>query len=142
MLHQIEADFPPHTPRAAGSPNVLEGIKIVDFTHFIAGPFATMMLADMGADVIKVEAIGRGDEFRYYPPRHPDDASLGAPYLWSNRNKRSIAIDLKSPEGVRIAHELIATADIVAENFSTGVMDRLFAGPLDRERSQGLRLVR
>lgn len=128
MLNRLEAEFPAHTPRAAGAPSALAGIKVVDFTHFIAGPFATMMLADMGADVIKVEAIGRGDEFRYYPPRHPGDASLGAPYLWSNRNKRSIAIDLKSPEGMQIALDLIATADIVAENFSTGVMERLGLG--------------
>ncbi len=75
-----------------------------------------MILADMGADVIKVEAIGSGDAYRYYPPAHPDDATLGGPYLWCNRNKRSIALDLKSPEGQQIARELIAGADVVAEN--------------------------
>jgi crotonobetainyl-CoA:carnitine CoA-transferase CaiB-like acyl-CoA transferase len=122
------AEFPEHSPRAAGAPKALGGIRVVDFTHFIAGPFATMILADMGADVIKIEAPGRGDEFRYYPPRHPDNPTLGAPYLWANRNKRSIALDLKSPDGLQVARELIATADIVAENFSTGVMERLGLG--------------
>src|SRR4051812_48902431 len=96
MLNQLEAEFPEHVPRPAGAPKALDGIRVVDFTHFIAGPFATMMLADMGADVIKIEAVGRGDEFRYYPPSHPENESLGVPYLWANRNKRSIAIDLKS----------------------------------------------
>lgn len=124
MIDNFEADFPLHQPRPGGAPLALEGVRVIDFTHFIAGPFATMIMADMGAEVIKVEATGRGDEFRYYPPRHPDDPTLGAPYLWANRNKRSIAIDLKSAEGVAIARELIATADVVAENFSTGVMAR------------------
>ncbi len=128
MLNDLEDDFPEHKPRPATAPKALDGIRVVDFTHFIAGPFATMMLADMGADVIKIEAPGRGDEFRYYPPAHPDESTLGAPYLWANRNKRSIALDLKSDTGRQIALELIATADIVAENFSTGVMNRLGLG--------------
>ncbi|MEP7101590.1 MAG: CoA transferase, partial [Burkholderiales bacterium] len=124
MLSELEKDFPAHTPRQAGAPTPLNGIRVVDLTHFIAGPFATMMLANMGADVIKIEATGRGDEFRYYPPAHPDDKTYGVPYLWANRNKRSIAIDLKSPRGVQIVKEMIANADVVAENFSTGVMQR------------------
>lgn len=128
MLKNLEAEFPEHTPRPAGAPKALDGIRVVDFTHFIAGPLATMILADMGADVIKVEAVERGDDFRYYPPRHPADATMGAPYLWANRNKRSVALNLKSPEGVAVAKQLIATADIVTENFSTGVMERLGLG--------------
>jgi crotonobetainyl-CoA:carnitine CoA-transferase CaiB-like acyl-CoA transferase len=127
-IQQRLAEFPEHRPRPAGAPLPLAGIRVIDFTHFIAGPLATMMLADMGADVVKVEAIGAGDAYRYYPPAHPDDATLGAPYLWCNRNKRSIALDLKSAEGQQIARELIAGADVVAENFSTGVMDRLGLG--------------
>jgi crotonobetainyl-CoA:carnitine CoA-transferase CaiB-like acyl-CoA transferase len=123
MMDNIEADFPEHTPRPSHAPKALEGIRVVDFSHFIAGPFATMMLADMGAEVIKIEAPGRGDDLRRYPPVHAD-LKYGAPFLWTNRNKRSVALDLKTPAGVEIARELIATADVVVENFSTGVMER------------------
>jgi len=124
MLDQLEAEFPEHTPRPADAPKALEGIRVVDFSHFIAGPLATMILADMGAEVIKIEAPGRGDDLRRYPPVHPD-LMHGAPFLWTNRNKRSVAIDLKSPEGLQIVRDLIAKADVVVENFSTGVMERL-----------------
>lgn len=127
LLQNLEADFPEHTPRPAGAPTALQGIRVVDFTHFIAGPFATMILADMGADVIKIEPPGRGDDFRQYPPVH-SELGQGAPFLWSNRNKRSVALDLKSPAGIAVARELIATADVVAENFSTGVMERFGLG--------------
>jgi crotonobetainyl-CoA:carnitine CoA-transferase CaiB-like acyl-CoA transferase len=123
MLDQLEAEFPEYAPRPSQAPTALAGIRVVDFSHFIAGPFATMILADMGAEVIKIEAPGRGDDLRRYPPLHPE-LGHGAPFLWTNRNKRSLAIDLKSPEGVAIARELIATADVVVENFSTGVMER------------------
>jgi crotonobetainyl-CoA:carnitine CoA-transferase CaiB-like acyl-CoA transferase len=123
MLDQLEAEFPEYTPRPPQAPTALQGIRVVDFSHFIAGPFATMILADMGAEVIKIEAPGRGDDLRRYPPVHPE-LKHGAPFLWTNRNKRSLAIDLKSPEGVAIARALIATADVVVENFSTGVMER------------------
>ena len=123
MMDNIEADFPEHTPRPSHAPKALEGIRVVDFSHFIAGPFATMILADMGAEVIKIEAPDRGDDLRRYPPVHAD-LKYGAPFLWTNRNKRSVALDLKTPAGVEIARELIATADVVVENFSTGVMER------------------
>jgi len=123
MLDQIETDFPEHKPRPAGAPKALAGIRVIDFSHFIAGPFATMILADMGADVIKIELPGRGDDLRRYPPVH-DDLKHGAPFLWTNRNKRSVALNLKLPQAVAIARELIATADVVVENFSTGVMER------------------
>lgn len=128
MLSRLEEEFPEPTPRRSGAPKALDGIRIADFTHFIAGPFATMMLADMGADVVKIEAPGRGDEYRYYPPAHPAEETMGAPYLWANRNKRSIALDLKSEGGKQIALDLIKQADIVVENFSTGVMERLGLG--------------
>jgi crotonobetainyl-CoA:carnitine CoA-transferase CaiB-like acyl-CoA transferase len=121
MMHNIEAEFPEHTPRPPDAPKALQGIRVVDFSHFIAGPFATMILADMGAEVIKIEAPGRGDDLRRYPPVDAD-LEYGAPFLWTNRNKRSVALDLKTPAGVEIARELIATADVVVENFSTGVM--------------------
>ena len=124
MLDRLEAEFPEHTLRPAHAPKALEGIRVIDFSHFIAGPLATMILADMGAEVIKVEAPGRGDDLRRYPPLHPD-LNYGAPFLWTNRNKRSVAIDLKSPEGLETVRELIGKADVVVENFTTGVMDRL-----------------
>jgi crotonobetainyl-CoA:carnitine CoA-transferase CaiB-like acyl-CoA transferase len=123
MLDQLETDFPEHAPRPAGAPKALEGIRVVDFTHFIAGPLATMILADMGAETIKIEAPGRGDDLRRYPPLHPD-LKHGAPFLWTNRNKRSVAIDLKSPDGLQVVRQMIAKADVVVENFSTGVMAR------------------
>ena len=122
-MDNIEAEFPEHTRRPSDAPKALGGIRVVDFSHFIAGPFATMILADMGADVIKVEAPGRGDDLRRYPPLHTE-LKHGAPFLWTNRNKRSVALDLKSADGVAVARELIATADVVVENFSTGVMER------------------
>src|ERR1700742_3184887 len=107
MLDQLESEFPTHTPRPSHAPKALEGIRVVDFSHFIAGPVATMILADMGAEVIKIEAPGRGDDLRRYPRVHPD-LKLGAPFLWTNRNKQSVAVDLKSPEGVEIGGQLIA----------------------------------
>ncbi len=123
MLDNIEAEFPEHTPRRPGAPKALEGIRVVDFSHFIAGPFATMILADMGAEVVKIEPPGRGDDLRRYPPVHPE-LKQGAPFVWTNRNKQSVALDLKMPDGIAVARDLIATADVVVENFSTGVMER------------------
>jgi crotonobetainyl-CoA:carnitine CoA-transferase CaiB-like acyl-CoA transferase len=127
ILSEQQADFPEYRPRPAGAELALQGVRVVDFTHFIAGPFATMILADMGAEVIKVEAPGRGDDFRQYPPMEPAFGG-GAPFLWCNRNKRSIALDLKSPDGLGLARQLIAKADVVIENFSTGVIERLGLG--------------
>ena len=121
------SDFPEYQPRPKGARLPLEGIRIVDFTHFIAGPLATTILADMGADVVKVEAPGKGDDFRQYPPFN-EDLGSGPPFIWTNRNKRSISLDLKSPGGQKLALQLIAKADVVVENFSTGVMDRLGLG--------------
>ena len=123
-LARAAAEFPRHEPRPPGAPTALQGIRVVDFTHFIAGPLATMILADMGADVIKVEPPARGDELRYYPPAVPGLQSQGGPFVWSNRNKRSVALDLKADDALAVVRELIAQADVVVENFSTGVMQR------------------
>lgn len=120
-------EFPLHRRRSPSAPLALQGIRVVDFTHFIAGPYATMVLADMGADVVKIEAPGRGDDFRQYPPVIPELGG-GAPFAWTNRNKRSVALDLKSREGLALAHDLIRKADVVVENFSTGVIERLGLG--------------
>lgn len=100
----------------------LNGIRIIDFSHFIAGPFATQILADCGADVVKIESAAEGDNFRAYPPHVGGE---GVPYLWTNRNKQSVALDLKNPKGRETALALIDSADVLVENFSTGVMDRL-----------------
>lgn len=112
----------PPRPRPAGAPLPLQGLRVLDFSHFIAGPYCTMMLADFGADVIKIESTDGGDAFRNYPPHMEGE---GVPYLWANRNKRSVSLDLKSPEGRAIALELASGADVIVENFSTGVMQRL-----------------
>jgi crotonobetainyl-CoA:carnitine CoA-transferase CaiB-like acyl-CoA transferase len=120
-------EFPLHRQRSASAPLALQGIRVVDFTHFIAGPYATMILADMGADVVKIEAPGRGDDFRQYPPVIAEFGG-GAPFAWTNRNKRSVALDLKSHDGLAVAHDLIRKADVVVENFSTGVIERLGLG--------------
>jgi crotonobetainyl-CoA:carnitine CoA-transferase CaiB-like acyl-CoA transferase len=124
MLESIDTDLPEHRPRCPGAQHPLDGIRVVDFSHFIAGPFATMILADMGAEVIKVEAPGGGDDLRRYPPVHPE-LDQGAPFAWSNRNKKSVALDLKSPHGIAVARDLIRNADVLVENFSAGVMHRL-----------------
>src|SRR5690606_15874897 len=111
--------LPPYRPRPRGAATALAGVRVVDFTHFIAGPLATMILADMGADVIKIEKAAGGDDFRRF---RPERGGIGAPFLWTNRNKRSVALDLTRPEAQAVARELIDTADIVVENFSGGVM--------------------
>jgi crotonobetainyl-CoA:carnitine CoA-transferase CaiB-like acyl-CoA transferase len=108
------SDLPTETP--------LMDLCVVDFTHFIAGPFCTMILADFGADVIKIEAPEWGDGFRQYPPHRDGE---GAAYLWTNRNKASVTLDLKTQTGRDVALALIEKADVVVENFSTGVMQRL-----------------
>lgn len=109
-------------PRTAPAP--LQGLRVADFTHFIAGPLATMNLADFGAEVIKIEAPERGDDFRHYPTVDPEIPAQGSAFLWSNRNKKSLALDMKSEAGLAIAKELISQADVLVENFSTGVMER------------------
>ncbi len=100
----------------------MAGVRVIDFTHFIAGPLATMMLADLGADVVKIESPGRGDEQRHFPPLDDRLAGQGPTFLWANRNKRSIVLDLKTPAGRSVALDLIAKADVLVENFSSGVM--------------------
>lgn len=124
MIDSLESEFPAHTPRPAGAPKALQGIRVLDFGHYVAAPLGSMILADMGADVIKVESPGRGDEFRHYGPVPQETPAQGAPFMWSNRNKRSVAVNLKSPAGLALVKELIANADVLCENFSTGVMDR------------------
>ena len=102
----------------------LSRLKVVDFTQIAAGPTCTMMLADLGADVIKVEAPA-GELGRAFFPYVEGESVT---FMAMNRNKRSIALDLKSPEDLRVARELIASADVVVESFRPGVMKRLSLG--------------
>jgi crotonobetainyl-CoA:carnitine CoA-transferase CaiB-like acyl-CoA transferase len=99
----------------------LGGLRVIDFTHFIAGPMATMILADAGADVIKIEKP-KGDDQRYFAPSEASLDGQGASFLWANRNKRSITLDLKTDEGRAIAQALVRDADVVVENFTSRVM--------------------
>lgn len=104
----------------------LDGVKVLDLSRTLAGPFCTMMLGDMGADVIKVEQPGSGDESRRFTPPSWNDESCY--YLSSNRNKRSITVNLKSTEGKAIIMKLVRDADILVENFRTGTMEKLGLG--------------
>ncbi len=104
----------------------LNGVRVIAFEHAWAGPYGTMMLADMGADVVKVEPPGLGDHVRAWTRN--DLEGLSPHFLSVNRNKRSIVLDLKNEEGLRLARELIAQANVVVENFSPGTMDSLGLG--------------
>ena len=107
----------------------LEGLKVLDLTHGVAGPYCTMVLGDLGCDIIKVEKPERGDATRYMNVSekfHADIPRVGGDYFLAiNRNKRAISVELKSPEGRRICEELAAWADIVVQNFRPGVTARL-----------------
>lgn len=100
-------------------------VRVVDFTRVLAGPWATQVLGDQGFDVIKIEALD-GDETRHFLPLKDGESVY---FACTNRNKRSIALDLKAPAGVDVARRLIATADVVVENFRPGVLSRLGLDP-------------
>ncbi len=104
----------------------LAGVKVLDLTQIMAGPMCTMLLADMGANVIKIERPGSGDDTRRMGSRLTGDIAAG--FLALNRNKRSIALDLRSEAGKAVFRRMAETADIVAENFRPGVMARLGLG--------------
>ena len=103
---------------------ILQGVRILDCTRNIAGPVATMLAAEMGADVIKVEPPG-GDEMRQWPP-FVDGESVY--FVSCNRGKRSIAIDFKSAEGQQLFHRLLATADVMVENYRPGTLEKMGLG--------------
>ncbi|MBC8225489.1 CoA transferase [Candidatus Bathyarchaeota archaeon] len=106
--------------------SALQGVRIVDLTQHLAGPFCTMLLADMGAEVIKVEPPW-GDASRT-SPQYPSIEGQNAYFMFVNRNKRSVVLDLKSEKGVEVLKKLVETSDVVIENFRPGVMDRLGIG--------------
>ncbi len=112
------------TPFPASSLS-LDGIRVIDLSRVIAGPWCGALLADLGADVVKVEDTGPGDESRTWPPHKDGEA---AAYLLFNRNKRGIALDLKTPEAVEVVKRLVKDADVVIENFRTGTMESFGLG--------------
>jgi crotonobetainyl-CoA:carnitine CoA-transferase CaiB-like acyl-CoA transferase len=105
-------------------PGALEGVRVLDLTTMVAGPVAAMMLADQGADVIKVESPS-GDLMRHFAFGR---GGVSASFLSCNRNKRSIAVDLKNTEGLQIVHKLIGTADVLMHNFRPGAAERIGLG--------------
>jgi crotonobetainyl-CoA:carnitine CoA-transferase CaiB-like acyl-CoA transferase len=106
-------------------PLALDGIRVVDLSRVIAGPWCGALLSDLGADVIKVEDTGGGDESRTWPPYKDGET---AAYLLFNRNKRAMTLDLKAPEGVEVVKTLVKGADVVIENFRTGTMESFGLG--------------
>jgi crotonobetainyl-CoA:carnitine CoA-transferase CaiB-like acyl-CoA transferase len=103
----------------------LSGIRVLDLTRVLAGPFASMMLADMGAEVIKIEEPGKGDDTRHWPPFVGGEATY---FMSVNRGKRSVTLNLKAPEGQAILRKLVTKSDVVMENFRAGTMDKLGFG--------------
>ena len=107
----------------AEDPTMLGGVRVLDLSRVIAGPYCATLMADLGADVVKVERPGRGDDLRAWR-----GDGMSATYAAINRNKRCVAIDLQRPEGARLAFELARRADVVVENFLPGVAGRLGVG--------------
>ncbi|MDP9298138.1 MAG: CoA transferase [Actinomycetota bacterium] len=121
-----------------GSRAPLEGTRVLDLSRVLAGPLATMILADLGADVIKVERPGEGDDTRHWgPPFSGDDAAY---FLSLNRNKRSVVVDLKAPQGIEAVRRLAGGSDVLIENFRPGLMSSLGIALADL-RSANPRLV-
>ena len=106
----------------------LTGIRIVDLTSMISGPVATMMLADQGADVIKVESLS-GDLVR---GAGPNRAGITSTFISSNRSKRAIAVDLKTTAGAQVLRELVKTADVLVQNFRPGTIERMGFGSVSK----------
>lgn len=107
------------------APGPLHGIRVLDLTSMISGPTTTLMLADQGADVIKIENPRGGDHTRAVSTKRN---GLSASFVNNNRNKRSLTLNLKDPRGVEIFHRLASDADVVAQNFRPGVADRIGVG--------------
>ena len=105
----------------------LEGIKVLDLTHMLAGPYAGMVLADLGADVVKVEPLGTGEMTRGLLSDDPNNSfkGFGAYFLTLNRNKKSVSLDLKHIQGLQVFYDLVKSTDVVLNNFSAGVVKKL-----------------
>ena len=122
--------------------SALEGVKVLDLTRLLPGGFCTLLLADFGADVLKVEDTGMGDYVRWAPPQYEgaDDSANSALFLALNRNKRSIRINLKEERGREVLLRLVKEYDVVIESFRPGVMDRLGVG-YERLREENPRVI-
>ena len=105
----------------------LEGIKVLDLTHMLAGPYAGMVLADLGAEVVKVEPLGTGEMTRGLLSDDPNNSfkGFGAYFLTLNRNKKSVSLDLKDAQGLHVFYDLVKSTDVVLNNFSAGVVKKL-----------------
>ena len=105
----------------------LNGVKVIDLTHMLAGPYAGMVLADLGAEVVKVEPLGSGEMTRGLLKNDPNFSfkNFGAYFLTLNRNKKSVSIDLKNKKGLEVFYDLVRSADVVLNNFSAGVVSKL-----------------
>ncbi|MGC4250101.1 MAG: CoA transferase [Sphingobium sp.] len=116
--------------QATGLPRPLQGVRVLAIENFVAGPLCSMWLADAGAEVVKVETPGKGDMSRKTSPVKPDEKGepQGLSFLRTNRNKKSVSLDLKHPEGIALFKQLAQEADIIVENLRPGVMDRLGVG--------------
>ncbi len=114
------------TDSATATPGALDGVTVLDLTRILSGPYCTMMLADMGARVIKIEQPGKGDDTRAWGP--PFQHGESAYFLSINRNKESVTLNLKHPEGRRVLDALIDRADVLVENFRPGTLDRMGLG--------------
>jgi len=106
----------------------LDGFMVLDLTHVMSGPYCTQILGDLGAEVIKIERPDVGDQTRRMPPHFVGDKKMSAYFLSLNRNKKSLTLDLKAPEGKEIFYELIKKADVVVNNFAPGTMEKLGLG--------------
>lgn len=104
---------------------MLKGVRVLDLSRLLPGPYATMLLGDMGAEVIKIEAPGRGDYFREFMPLIKEDSAF---FLAVNRNKKSFTLNLKSAEGREIFYKMVGSADVVIESYRPGVVDALGVG--------------
>ena len=114
---------------------LLQGVRVIDLTRILAGPYCTMMLGDLGAEVIKIEAPGRGDDTRHWGPPFTESGEA-AYFMCVNRNKRSLTLNLKSERGLEILKDMISQGDVLVENFKAGTLSRW---GLDYERLQELR---
>src|SRR3712207_244527 len=126
----------------AGGPLPLEGVRVLDLSRLLPGGFCSLLLADFGAEVLKVEDTGMGDYIRWSPPYYEgaDDSAKSALFLALNRNKRSIRLNLKTDEGREVLLKLVREYDVVLESFRPGVLDRLGVG-YERMKQENPKLV-